>query len=89
MCSFCRISVDIFCGIIYNNCDDDWFGNGVTFYDETEDSVFARVKLNLKAARFLALQYAPYVTVLSPQSLVEQIRKDLEDALQDYEAEFK
>ena len=47
----------------------DWFGSGVTFSDETETSVIAHVTANLQAMRFWALQYAPYVTVLAPQSL--------------------
>ena len=40
------------------------------FSDETERSVIAHVSANLQAMRFWALQYAPYVTVLAPQSLV-------------------
>ena len=59
----------------------NWFGNGVTFTDETEDSVLAHVTVNLQAMRFWALQYAPYVTLLSPEGLVEQVREDLESAL--------
>ena len=34
----------------------NWFGNGVTFTDETEDSVLAHVTVNLQAMRFWALQ---------------------------------
>ena len=63
----------------------DWFGNGITFTDETEDSVVAHVTANLQAIRFWALQYAPYVTVLAPQSLVEMVKKDLKDAMSYYQ----
>lgn len=62
----------------------DWFGNGVTFTDETKDSVVAHVTANLKAMRYWALQYAPYVTILAPQELVERIMKDLNDATEHY-----
>ena len=65
----------------------DWFGNAVTFSDETETSVIARVNANEKAMRFWALQYAPYVTILSPQSLVDTVKEDLENALRKYEEE--
>lgn len=62
----------------------DWFGNGVTFSDETDTSVTAHVTANLQAMRFWALQYAPYVTVLAPQSLVDTVKADLERALEKY-----
>lgn len=58
----------------------DWFGSGVTFYNETENSVIAYVTANLQAMRFWALQYAPYVTILAPQSLVDTVKADLERA---------
>lgn len=62
----------------------DWFGNGVTFTDETETSVIAHVTANLQAMRYWALQYAPYVTILSPQSLVDTVKCDLKTALEKY-----
>jgi predicted DNA-binding transcriptional regulator YafY len=65
----------------------DWFGSGVTFTDETEDSVIAHVTANLQAMRFWALQYAPYVTVLGPVELVERVREDLGEAVRKYEEE--
>lgn len=63
----------------------DWFGNEVTFTDETEDSVLAHVTVNLSAMRYWALQYAPYITILSPQSLADTVKNDLKAALQKYE----
>ena len=65
----------------------DWFGNGVSFTDETETSVIAQVTANLKAMRFWALQYAPYVTVLAPQSLVDTVKEDLKYAITNYSNE--
>ncbi len=63
----------------------DWFGSGVTFTDRTEDSVIAHVTANEKAMRYWALQYAPYVTILSPKKLADSIKEDLKNALLDYE----
>lgn len=62
----------------------DWFGNGVTFSDETETSVIAHVTANLQAMRFWALQYAPYVTILKPQSLVDMVKEDFERSIKNY-----
>lgn len=66
----------------------DWFGEGVTFTDQTEFSVLAHVTANLQAMRFWALQYAPYVTVLAPKSLADNVREDLNNALNKYEKEL-
>ena len=65
----------------------DWFGDGVAFSDQTDGTVIASVKTNLKAMRFWALQYSPYVTVLAPQSLVETVKADLMNAFKKYEQE--
>lgn len=62
----------------------DWFGSGVSFTQEDDDVVLARVTANIQAMRFWALQYAPYVTVLSPQSLVDEIKQDLNAAAARY-----
>lgn len=63
----------------------DWFGSGISFYDETEKTVTARVTANLHAMRFWTLQYAPYVTILEPQSLVDTVKRDLQVALGKYQ----
>lgn len=65
----------------------DWFGNGISFQEEDGDNVLAYVTANLQAMRFWTLQYAPYVTVLSPQSLVDTVSQDLEDAMKRYNKE--
>ena len=62
----------------------DWFGNDVNFSDETGDEVTARVMVNLRAMRRWALQYALYVRVIYPQSLAEDIKKDIAEAMQNY-----
>lgn len=63
----------------------DWFGDGVEFSDETENCVTATVTANLQAMRFWALQYSPFVTVVSPKGLVEEIKENLREALGKYE----
>lgn len=63
----------------------DWFGNGITFTEETKDSVIAHVTANLQAMRFWALQYAPYVTILEPKELVDKIISDLKESSFKYE----
>ncbi|MBQ6430390.1 MAG: WYL domain-containing protein [Oscillospiraceae bacterium] len=62
----------------------DWFGADVTFSDENEDAVTARVRVNLQAMRRWAVQYAPHVRVLTPDHLVEAVKTDLQTALEQY-----
>lgn len=62
----------------------DWFGGGMTFSDETEDEVTVSVTVNEQAMRCWAEQYLPHITVLSPESLVESIKKDLKEAVKKY-----
>ena len=63
----------------------DWFGNEIDFFDETQDAVSARVRVNLQAMRKWAMQYAVHAKILSPQSLVEQVKNDLREAAKQYE----
>ena len=62
----------------------DWFGGGVTFFDETEEEVSVRVRVNYAAMRRCALQYALHVRILSPESLAEQVREDIRAAGENY-----
>ncbi len=62
----------------------DWFGKDISFLDETEDEVTCSVYVNEKAMRKWALQYALHIKVLSPQSMVEGIKSDLEQATELY-----
>lgn len=62
----------------------DWFGSEIEFFDETEDEVSARVRVNLHAMRKWAMQYAVHAKILSPQSLAEQVKSDLREAAQQY-----
>lgn len=62
----------------------DWFGTGIEFLDETEETITAKVYVNRMAMQKWAMQYALYAKILSPQSLADAVRKDLEVALQQY-----
>lgn len=63
----------------------DWFGTDVSFSDDGDEEVTARVRVNLKAMRLWAVQYGPHVTILSPQALAEEVKGDLRRSLQNYE----
>ena len=62
----------------------DWFGKDLTFFDEAEDEVSVRVRVNLAAMRCWALQYALHARVLSPESLVEEVRNYIKKAEENY-----
>ena len=55
----------------------DFFGSEISFFDEAEDSISARVKVNRSAMQKWALQYALHAQILSPVSLVEAVKNDL------------
>ncbi len=62
----------------------DWFGNEIDLYEPTDETVKARVKVNLQAMRKWALQYALYVKILSPESLVNSVKEDVINAYKNY-----
>ena len=64
----------------------DWFGKGIRFTDETDDTVTASVTVNLNAMRLWAMQYALHVQVLTPEALVKQIKADLSQSMAMYES---
>lgn len=63
----------------------DWFGTDIAFFDQTEDEVTARVTVNWSAMRHWALQYARHVIILEPRNLANQVREDLEMAIEKYQ----
>lgn len=63
----------------------DWFGNDITFFDEDDESISAKVYVNRLAMRKWALQYALDVKILTPQTLVDEIKADLKTAAENYE----
>ena len=63
----------------------DWFGTDVVFMNDSENEIDVRVNVNLSAMHYWAMQYANYVKILSPQSLVDTIKNDLRGALEKYD----
>ena len=64
----------------------DWFGTEISFSDETEDEVTARVTVNWHAMRHWALQYCRHIRILTPTDLVKTIKNDLQEALNQYQS---
>ena len=63
----------------------DWFGtDNIKLLEQTKDELTVRVIVNRIAMRKWALQYALHVRVLSPESLVEEIRNDINQARENY-----
>ena len=64
----------------------DWFGTDITFSDETEEEVTARVIVNWHAMHHWALQYCRHVHILMPNDLAQTVKEDLQNALNNYQA---
>ena len=62
----------------------DWFGTDVSFFKESEDEIRVATRVNYHAMKYWAMQYGYHVTVTSPPSLVEDMRKELATALEKY-----
>ena len=63
----------------------DMFGKDVRFYDETEDTVCVKVKVNEAAMVQFAQSYAPDVEILEPLSLREEVKESLKKGYKAYE----
>jgi predicted DNA-binding transcriptional regulator YafY len=62
----------------------DWFGNNIDFRDLKNGKIEAKTNVILDSMKFWALQYAEYVRVISPKSLVDDIKKVLKDSVKKY-----
>ena len=62
----------------------DWFGKDFKIRREFEDEILVEVKCNEAAMRFWALQYGPYVEVLEPAELREEIRESVKEMWEKY-----
>ena len=62
----------------------DWFDGNVTFTKVTDHKVECRVHVNREAFKYWALQYMQSVKVLSPSSLVFDVREAIRDGLAQY-----
>jgi predicted DNA-binding transcriptional regulator YafY len=63
----------------------DLFGKDVVFSDETEDSMTVSVYTNEMSAAHFAQSFAPDVTVLGPKNLRENVKNQLQQALEKYQ----
>ena len=63
----------------------DWFGKDVQIEAVGEGEFKFSLTASPRAVRFWILQYGRYVKVLSPQSLVEQIKEDIREMQKLYE----
>lgn len=62
-----------------------WFSlDEISIQGKQEDKILIRVKSNRMAMRKWALRYALHVQVLSPQDLADEIKKDLQQAVENY-----
>ena len=56
----------------------DWFGKDFQIVEQYEDGMMdVRLRCNLEAMEYWALQYGKYVTVLEPAELREKLRTDI------------
>ena len=62
----------------------DWFGTDFWILEEKEDMIKIKVSVNPGAMKYWALQYGPYVEVLSPVSLREQIKESVKTMASKY-----
>ena len=65
----------------------DWFGTDIKVIEEKADNIVVRVDCNYSAMRYWALQYGPYVEVLSPKGLREQLKEDSINMAEKYSKE--
>ncbi len=63
----------------------DWFGTDFRVEKIGDGKIRARVVCNEKAMRYWALQYGPYVEILKPESLRNQLREDVREIYQKYQ----
>ncbi len=63
----------------------DWFGTDIRIVKESSGRIKVFLKVSPMAMEHWAMQYAGYVTVTSPQTLVDQIKARLKKAEETYE----
>ena len=63
----------------------DWFGKDFRIIEKDGEYITIRLSCNETAIRFWALQFGPYVEVLEPEGLRNQIRDDIEGMYKKYQ----
>lgn len=62
----------------------DWFGKDITIEKYGDNQLKVAVKVSPMAMEHWAMQYAPHVRIISPESLVESIKDNLQKATEKY-----
>ena len=62
----------------------DFFGSHVSFFDRGDDTVSCNIEVSREAMKHWVRQFADVVRVVSPDSLVEEIREDIRKAAGNY-----
>ncbi len=62
----------------------DWFGTDFRIIEKNGDKITVRISCNENAIRYWALQYGPYVEILSPESLRSQLSEDVKAMYEKY-----
>ncbi|WP_026525485.1 helix-turn-helix transcriptional regulator [Butyrivibrio sp. MB2005] len=62
----------------------DWFGIDFSMVKKSDEFIIVRVRCNAEALRFWALQYGPYAEIIKPESLREQLQKDISIMAENY-----
>ena len=62
----------------------DFFGSYVSFFDTGDDTISCSIEVSRVAMRHWAEQFADVVRVVSPESLVEEIKADLKKMCENY-----
>ena len=64
----------------------DWFGKDISISKYGENKLKVSVKVSPMAMEHWAMQYAGFITVTSPQTLVDKIKNRLKEASEKYKA---
>ena len=62
----------------------DFFGKYVSFFDRDDGTVSCHITVSREAMKHWATQFATIVRVVSPESLVEEIREEIRKAAKNY-----
>ena len=62
----------------------DWFGRDIRISEAGEGQYRVTVRVSPNAMRHWAMQYAPHVKILSPRTLADAVKADLEEAVKVY-----
>lgn len=65
----------------------DWFGKDVDITTIDQGEVRVSVKANYQAISYWAMQYVRHIKIIKPKILADQIKEDLQEALEKYKEE--